>query len=180
MEEISGVSVPKRSLEEVIKDAAVDFDAFLADRIPELSRRLDSILVASKSFGAARLRKSSERSSLARQFHRSHGRGDGRITLSLSQRLEGLLIVDVGEDHTYPSACQCLASKVDFQVHRCGRKLGMLGDGATKILLIRPQQIPADGSRPINFMARGFHSGTLPSSILEKMSHSSIIYRRLI
>lgn len=46
MEEISGVSVPKRSVEEVIKDASQDFDAFYAGRTPEPSSRTASILVA--------------------------------------------------------------------------------------------------------------------------------------
>jgi len=46
MEETSGLSIPKRSLEEVIKDAAGDFDAFYASRSPEPSSRTAPILVA--------------------------------------------------------------------------------------------------------------------------------------
>jgi len=46
MEETSGLSIPKRSLEEVIKDAARDFDAFYASRSPQPSSRTAPILVA--------------------------------------------------------------------------------------------------------------------------------------
>jgi hypothetical protein len=46
MEEISGMPIPKRSLEEVIKNAAEDFDAFYADRISEPSSQTATILVA--------------------------------------------------------------------------------------------------------------------------------------
>ena len=46
MEEISGMPIPKRSLEEVIKDAAEDFDAFYADRISAPSSQTATILVA--------------------------------------------------------------------------------------------------------------------------------------
>jgi hypothetical protein len=46
IKEISGVSVPKRSVEAVIEDAAEDFDAFYAARTPEPSSRAACILVA--------------------------------------------------------------------------------------------------------------------------------------
>jgi hypothetical protein len=45
-EEICGVSVPKRCVEAVIKEAAQDFDAFYAERTPEPSSRTAPILVA--------------------------------------------------------------------------------------------------------------------------------------
>lgn len=46
MEEISGVSIPKRSVEAVIRDAAQDFDAFYTGRTPEPCTRTAPILVA--------------------------------------------------------------------------------------------------------------------------------------
>jgi len=46
MEEISGMRIPKRSLEEVIEDAAEDFDDFYANRISEPSSQTATILVA--------------------------------------------------------------------------------------------------------------------------------------
>jgi len=42
--DLTGVSVPKRSLEEILRDAALDFDAFYQERAPEPAR--GSILVA--------------------------------------------------------------------------------------------------------------------------------------
>jgi hypothetical protein len=46
MEETSGLSIPKRSVEEVMKDAARDFDTFYACRSPEPSSCTAPILVA--------------------------------------------------------------------------------------------------------------------------------------
>lgn len=46
IEEISGVSPPKRSVEAVIREAAQDFDAFYAARTPEPSSPAASLLVA--------------------------------------------------------------------------------------------------------------------------------------
>ena len=43
--DLTGVSVPKRSLEEILRDAALDFDAFYRERAPEPAN--GSILVAS-------------------------------------------------------------------------------------------------------------------------------------
>ena len=42
--DLIGVSVPKRSLEEILRDAALDFDAFYRERAPEPAN--GSILVA--------------------------------------------------------------------------------------------------------------------------------------
>src|SRR5260370_35714407 len=42
--DLTGVSVPKRSLEEILQDAALDFDAFYRERTPEPAS--GSILVA--------------------------------------------------------------------------------------------------------------------------------------
>jgi len=42
--DLTGVSVPKRSLEEILRDAALDFDAFYQQRVPEPAN--GSILVA--------------------------------------------------------------------------------------------------------------------------------------
>src|ERR1700687_313863 len=42
--DLTGVSVPKRSLEEILRDAALDFDAFYQDRAPEPAT--GSLLVA--------------------------------------------------------------------------------------------------------------------------------------
>ena len=42
--DLTGVSVPKRSLEEILRDAALDFDAFYQQRAPEPAN--GSILVA--------------------------------------------------------------------------------------------------------------------------------------
>jgi len=42
--DLTGVSVPKRSLEEILRDAAQDFDAFYQERAPD--RAAGSILVA--------------------------------------------------------------------------------------------------------------------------------------
>jgi hypothetical protein len=44
MADLTGVSVPKRSLEEILRDAALDFDAFYRERAPEPAN--GSILVA--------------------------------------------------------------------------------------------------------------------------------------
>ena len=46
MEEISGMRIPKRSLEEVIENATEDFDDFYANRISEPSSQTATILVA--------------------------------------------------------------------------------------------------------------------------------------
>lgn len=46
MAEITGAPVPVRSIEEVIQQAAEDFDAFYAERIPPASTETGSILVA--------------------------------------------------------------------------------------------------------------------------------------
>jgi len=45
MQELTGRSVPKRSLEEIIQDAAQDFDTFYAERIPAPWQQTASILV---------------------------------------------------------------------------------------------------------------------------------------
>jgi hypothetical protein len=45
MRELTGMSVPKRSLEPIIQDAAQDFDAFYAERIPAPWQQTASILV---------------------------------------------------------------------------------------------------------------------------------------
>ena len=45
MQDMTGISVPKRSLEEIIQDAAQDFDAFYAERLPESWQQTASILV---------------------------------------------------------------------------------------------------------------------------------------
>jgi hypothetical protein len=45
MQDMTGMSVPKRSLEEIIQDAARDFDAFYAERLPEPWQQTASILV---------------------------------------------------------------------------------------------------------------------------------------
>jgi hypothetical protein len=46
MRELTGMPVPKRSLEEILPDAAQDFDAFYAQRLPEPWQQTASILVA--------------------------------------------------------------------------------------------------------------------------------------
>jgi len=46
MQDLTGMSVPKRSLEEIIQDAAQDFDAFYVERSPEPWQQTASILVA--------------------------------------------------------------------------------------------------------------------------------------
>ncbi len=45
MQELTGMSVPKRSLEQIIQEAAQDFDAFYAARLPAPWRQTASILV---------------------------------------------------------------------------------------------------------------------------------------
>jgi len=45
MQDMTGMSVPKRSLEEIIQDAGQDFDAFYAERLPEPWQQTASILV---------------------------------------------------------------------------------------------------------------------------------------
>ena len=45
MREMTGMSIPKRSLEEIIPDAAQDFDAFYTQRLPEPWQQTASILV---------------------------------------------------------------------------------------------------------------------------------------
>jgi len=45
MQDLTGMSLPKRSLEEIIPDAAQDFDAFYAERLPEPWKHTASILV---------------------------------------------------------------------------------------------------------------------------------------
>lgn len=45
MQDMTGISVPKRSLEEISQDAAQDFDAFYAARLPEHWQQTASILV---------------------------------------------------------------------------------------------------------------------------------------
>jgi hypothetical protein len=45
MQDMTGVSLPKRSLEEIIQDAAQDFDGFYAERLPEPWKLTASILV---------------------------------------------------------------------------------------------------------------------------------------
>ena len=46
MQDLTGMSVPKRSLEEIIQDAAQDFDAFYAQRLHQPWQTTASILVA--------------------------------------------------------------------------------------------------------------------------------------
>jgi hypothetical protein len=46
MQDLTGMSVPKRSLEEILEDAAPRFRCFLADSLPEPWQQTASMLVA--------------------------------------------------------------------------------------------------------------------------------------